>query len=84
MKTIKELLQLVYDYERKEKCTGLCDIVLTIRNKFVITEQEYFKLKEYIKNNKPENASKQYPLWFPMFDWKPRNKWLLKHINLNK
>lgn len=84
MRTIKELLQIVYDYEGKERCGGLCYLILNIRGKDLITEQEYFELKQYIKNNKPEDALEDSHLWFKMFDWQPRNEWLLKHINLNK
>jgi len=82
MGTIKELLQLVYDYEEKEQCTGLC-AVTALLNSNVITLCEKTRLLEYIRENRPENASKEGDWWFAPFDWQPRNEWLLKHINLH-
>lgn len=84
MKTIKELLQLVYDYERKERHMGLCSVVHRMYFFSCINIDEYDILIDYIKDNKPKNVSENNAYWFPMFNWQPRNKWLLKHINLNK
>lgn len=90
MRSIKELLQLMLDNEHMFK-TGLCMWAMDLDESNLITDDEYYLLGNYIRNNRPIIGWIRYytlSVFFRDYYWKygnikPRIKWLKKHIKKN-
>lgn len=93
MRPLSELLQLVYDefnrlvdnYPKRNLIhTGICSAINELFFTGKIFESEFFILKKYIESNRPSNANRKGSFWFEPYLIISRNKWLLKHIKINK
>lgn len=66
--------------------TGLCALAVNLLSYNIINENEYDKIRRYIKCNKPKPGSSlyctdgQWGYYWPSHQWKPREKWLKYHI----
>jgi hypothetical protein len=81
MRTTKELLEIMLKNEGYFNC-GLCDWVSRLFINNIISLDEKYKLKTYIRENKPFNWRtflKSAYYWKPG-NIKPRIKWIKKHI----
>lgn len=90
MRTNKELLQLLLDNIYLLR-TGLCGVASRLNNSDVITYSEYYKIKDYISNNRPTQGSKLYDstqvteaYYWKQEDKEPRVRWLKYHIKICK
>ena len=89
MRTIKELLELMLDHQELFY-SGLCAWNISLNNKNLIGNLEYFYLQDYINTHRPSKYSslqaynsRKYRFYWPNGDIKPRIKWLKKHIKKN-
>ena len=88
-KTIKELLQLMLEHQELFD-EGLCNWKSSLMHKSLISLEEYFMLKNYIRENKPSIFSSwnvfkhrifiSYGFYWTPGKIKPRVKWIKKHI----
>ena len=88
--TLDELNKLhkIPKAKRKFKLTGLCGFIMFYLNEELITDKEMIILSEFIDNNRPKKPIKNFygtfdheiGYYWPTGKWKPRKKWLEKHI----
>lgn len=92
MRTIKELLQIMLDNPQHFE-NGLCMWTNNLYYGELITSEEYWILRNYIKTNRPFICSSfdvlnqrisLNPYYWKVGKIEPRIKWLKKHINKNK
>jgi hypothetical protein len=92
MRSIKELLELMLQHQELFK-SGLCHWVgrLHCHGVYLISFDEYYVLKRYIKENRPSKyfSLVAYKHRNSDFYWElgcihPRIKWIKKHIKKNK
>lgn len=76
-RSIDELLEVMLDNTAEFKL-GLCVWNLNLYSKEVIDEEEYEKLRAYIKENKPWYSFGEY--YWSVGKLQPRLKWIHKHI----
>ncbi len=80
MRTNKELLELMLE-NQQDFHTGLCQWILSMFMRDRITTDEYYELKDYLKQNKPITFHGIFSaFWWRVGDIKPRIKWIKKHI----
>ncbi len=92
MRTIKELLQIMLDNPQHFDY-GLCRWAVNLYCGELITSEEYWILRNYIKVNKPfifssfdvlNQRISSNPYYWKVGKIEPRIEWLKKHINKNK
>ena len=91
MRTIHELLIILRDNANVTKSwfglkqrikSGLCNEISMLCDSDVITVVEFYMLNNYLINNKPITGGKYF--YWNRYEWKPRLKWLNKHIKLTR
>lgn len=86
MRTIKELLQIMYDNVEElinsEATCGLCGTLVLLRRSNTISDSEYKRLDSYLYQNKPSSRYDSM-WWFKPRLVEPRKEWLLYHISIN-
>jgi hypothetical protein len=82
MRSNKELLQLLLD-NRQYFYFGLCGLAGELRINYIITFEEYCKIKNYIRKyaNTELRKSKSVYYWEES-KWEPREEWLKQQIKL--
>ena len=91
MRTTHELLILLRDNIKpqtkylfwKRINAGLCFEKYQLVEKGLIDDDEYLILSYYLNDNLPPKTYNWFYYWKPKL-WKPRLKWLNKHIKLTK
>lgn len=77
MKTNKELQEIML--ENQEFFTnGICDWLMNIKRKKLITWEETEHLVKIVQSNKPEGCDNQY--YWPKGELEPRIKWIKEYI----
>jgi hypothetical protein len=86
MRTTKELLEVMLEYQDFYD-TGLCAWVNSLHLCKIISTEEGFHLKNYIRNNRPSKYSsfesfkqRNYLYYWENGNLAPRIKWIKKHI----
>jgi hypothetical protein len=86
MRTTKELLEVMLKYQDFYDA-GLCAWVNSLHLCKIISTEEGFHLKRYIKNNRPNKYSsfecfihRDSAYYWEMVNLAPRIKWIKKHI----
>lgn len=88
IRTIHELLIILRDnaivtkswFGLKQRIkSGLCNEITMLCDSTLINVDEYWILKDYIRDNKPIEGEIYY---WTKCEWKPRLKWLNEHIEL--
>jgi hypothetical protein len=85
MRSTRELLVIMLQ-EIWRLRTGLCGLIWRLYDARIFDNEEYHRMKNYIKDHRPFNFC--YIMMLPFY-WesgasKPRRRWLKKHINLLK
>jgi len=85
MRTIKELLEVLLENIDEINGLGLCKLVSTLYYSQMVSLDEFYLVKRYIGEHKPENLHTRFGC---VFYWtrgrkSPRIKWLKKHIEKN-
>ena len=80
-RTLRELLIVLKDNKQYFE-SGLCWLIIILRNNSIITNEEAKTLRIFI-NEHPTDYCKNSDLlfYFPIYEWKPREKWLNEWIN---
>jgi len=78
MRTKNELLQLMLDNQHLFE-TGLCLLAFTMSIKRIISHDECKFMKEYIRNNKPQNAISNF-YYLQIGNIEPRIEWIKKQM----
>lgn len=89
-RTIKELLQLMLEHQELFN-DGLCNWKSSLMHKSLISLEEYYVLKYYMRENKPNMFSSWHVFkhrirFTDVYYWtpnkiEPRVKWLKQHIS---
>ena len=77
MRTTKELLELMLKHQELFK-VGLCYLAFDLYDDDLITRAEYLLLRQYIKENKPENADDTF--YWEKGKIAPRIEWINQQI----
>lgn len=78
-KTAKFLLELSEKYPDHFK-TGYCEFIVNRYNKMYINDEEYYRLRNFVRNNKPKEATDAF--WFEKGDLQSRIEYLKNFIKL--
>lgn len=75
---ISELLEMLKRKFNSDYHSGLCAAYISLHLTDVINQTEYFIIKDYLINNRPND----YLFWYESHLKEPRIKWLDKHIEI--
>ena len=87
MRTTKELLEVMLEHKNLFENTGLCGLAGRLEFRDIINHQEWRRLRDYIKHNRPSKYSslecfkqRHSAFYWRMGNLAPRVEWIKKHI----